>query len=41
MPPIRWLPQSIATAIVCDNYVVGENGVGECLHQFPKEITVL
>ena len=30
-----------ATAIVCDNYVVGENGVGECLHQFPKEITVL
>lgn len=30
-----------ATAIVCDNYIVGENGVGECLHAFPKEITIL
>jgi len=30
-----------ATAIVCDNYIVGENGVGECLHKFPREITVL
>lgn len=30
-----------ATAIICDNYIVGEAGVGECLHAFPKEITVL
>jgi len=30
-----------ATAIVCDNYIVGEKGVGECLHKFPKEITVV
>ena len=30
-----------ATAIICDNYIVGETGVGECLHVFPKEITVL
>jgi Xaa-Pro aminopeptidase len=30
-----------ATAIICDNYIVGETGVGECLHKFPKEITVL
>jgi Xaa-Pro aminopeptidase len=30
-----------ATAIICDNYIVGQTGVGECLHAFPKEITVL
>ena len=30
-----------ATAIICDNYIVGKAGVGECLHAFPKEITVL
>lgn len=30
-----------ATAIVCDNYIVGATGVGECLHSFPKEITVI
>jgi hypothetical protein len=30
-----------ATAILCDNYIVTESGVSECLHTFPKEITVL
>ena len=30
-----------ATAIICDNYIVGEAGVSDCLHTFPKEITVL
>jgi hypothetical protein len=30
-----------ATGIVCDNYIVGEKGVGECLHALPKEITVV
>ena len=34
------IPAKHATAIVCDNYIVGETGVGECLHKFPKEITV-
>jgi Xaa-Pro aminopeptidase len=30
-----------ATAILCDNYIVTETGVSECLHKFSKEITVL
>jgi len=30
-----------ATAIVCDNYIVTETGVSECLHKFPKEIFVV
>jgi Xaa-Pro aminopeptidase len=30
-----------ATAIVCDNYIVGETGAGECINKFPKEITVI
>ena len=30
-----------ATAILCDNYIVTETGVSECLHKFPKAITVL
>jgi hypothetical protein len=30
-----------ATAILCDNYIVSETGVSECLHKFPKEITVV
>jgi Xaa-Pro aminopeptidase len=30
-----------ATAIVCDNYIVGETGVGECINKFPKEITIV
>jgi Xaa-Pro aminopeptidase len=32
---------SQATAIICDNYIVGKNGVGECLHKLPKEIFVV
>ena len=35
------IPGRRATAVVCDNYIVGKNGVGDCLHKFPKEITVL
>ena len=30
-----------ATAIVCDNYIVTETGVSECLHKTPKEIAVI
>jgi Xaa-Pro aminopeptidase len=30
-----------ATAIICDNYIVTETGVSECLHKTPKEITVV
>ena len=30
-----------AIAIVCDNYIVTETGVGECLHKTPKEIAVI
>ena len=30
-----------ATAILCDNYIVTEIGVSECLHKFPKTITVV
>lgn len=30
-----------ATAIVCDNYIVTETGVSECLHKLPKEIFVV
>jgi len=30
-----------ATAVVCDNYIIGRNGAGDCLHKFPKEITAL
>ena len=30
-----------ATAIVCDNYIVTETGVSECLHKIPKEIFVV
>ena len=30
-----------AWATVCDNYLVGKNGPGKCIHKFPKEITVL
>jgi Xaa-Pro aminopeptidase len=25
-------------AVICDNYLVGENGPGECLHKTPKKI---
>jgi Xaa-Pro aminopeptidase len=32
---------SKATAIICDNYIVGKNGVGECLHKLPKKIFVV
>lgn len=35
------IPGKQATAIVCDNYIVGKNGVGECIHKFPKKITIL
>jgi hypothetical protein len=30
-----------ATAVVCDNYIIGRNGAGDCLHKFQKEISVL
>ena len=30
-----------ATAIICDNYIVTETGVSECIHRFPRKITVL
>jgi Xaa-Pro aminopeptidase len=30
-----------ATAILCDNYIVTDTGVSECLHTFPKEITMV
>ncbi len=35
------IPGKGATAIICDNYIIGKTGVGECLHRFPKEITIL
>jgi hypothetical protein len=28
-------------ATVCDNYIVIEKGVSECLHKIPKEIIVI
>ena len=28
-------------ATVCDNYIVGSDGPGECLHKTPKEILVI
>lgn len=30
-----------ATAIICDNYIVTETGVSECIHKIPKEIAVV
>lgn len=30
-----------ATAVICDNYMVTQTGVSECLHETPKEIFVL
>jgi len=30
-----------ATAIICDNYIVTETGVSECIHRIPKEITLV
>jgi hypothetical protein len=30
-----------AIAIVCDNYIVTETGVSECLHKIPKAIVVI
>jgi Xaa-Pro aminopeptidase len=30
-----------ATAIVCDNYIITETGVSECLHKLPKKIFVV
>jgi Xaa-Pro aminopeptidase len=30
-----------AAAVVCDNYVITETGVSECLHKTPKEIFVV
>jgi len=29
--PTQW-------AVICDNYLIGENGPGECLHKTPKKI---
>lgn len=34
-------PSKLATGKVCDNYMITETGTSECLHRFPKEITVL
>ena len=28
-------------AVVCDNYIVTEGGVSECLHKTPKEVIVV
>jgi hypothetical protein len=25
-------------AVICDNYIVGTEGVGACLHRTPKQI---
>ena len=25
-------------AVICDNYLIGADGVGECLHKTPKQI---
>jgi Xaa-Pro aminopeptidase len=25
-------------AVICDNYIVGENGPGECLHKTAKQV---
>jgi hypothetical protein len=25
-------------AVICDNYMIGPNGPGECLHKTPKQI---
>ena len=30
-----------ATALICDNYIVTERGVSECLHKTPKEVFVV
>ena len=30
-----------ATATICDNYIVTETGVSECIHQTPKEIFLI
>ena len=30
-----------ATGKLCDNYIVGKDGLGECLHKYPQEITVV
>jgi hypothetical protein len=30
-----------ATAILCDNYIVTQTGVSECLHKTPKEIFIV
>jgi len=38
-PPVVLTKEAIA--IVCDNYIVTETGVGECLHKIPKEIAVI
>ena len=25
-------------AVICDNYLIGEDGPGECLHKTPKQV---
>ena len=35
-----WKNSRVWTTI-CDNYMVGENGVGPCLHKTPKEIILV
>jgi Xaa-Pro aminopeptidase len=37
--PVVATPKAIA--IICDNYIVTDTGVSECLHKLPKTITVV
>jgi hypothetical protein len=30
-----------AFALACDNYMVGADGVGECLHRTPQDLIVI
>ena len=39
---IHPVPASDAAWVsLCDNYIIGDNGPGECLHKFPKKLVVL
>jgi Xaa-Pro aminopeptidase len=39
-PVARAVTQTVS-ACICDNWIVGENGAGDCLHKTPKEIIVI
>jgi hypothetical protein len=37
--PATWTDTVWST--VCDNYLIGPDGPGECLHKTPKEIIIV